>query len=238
MPYSVYIADDEKNVRELIRSFLESDGYAVTAFATGDELMAAFEKKPADLCILDIMMPGTDGLTVCRRLRERTTVPIILLTAKDTESDYVQGITLGGDDYLTKPFRPTVLLMRVRALLRRVEMNRRTDKDRWQQADIALGDLHFSAELGRISCKGAPLSLTKTELRMLSFMMSRPDKVYSREELLSAVWGYENGAETRVTDETLRRIRRKLTAAGSTVSVQTVWGIGYRLRLSETEADG
>ena len=238
MGYSVYIADDEENVRELIRSFLESDGYAVTAFATGDGLMAAFEKQPSDLVILDIMMPGTDGLTVCRRLRERTTVPIILLTAKDTEYDYVQGITLGGDDYLTKPFRPTVLLMRVRALLRRVEMNRKTDTDKWQRTDAAVGDLRFSAESNRILCRGAALSLTKTELRLLSFMMHRPDRAYTREELLSAIWGYVNGAETRVTDETLRRIRRKLTAAGSAVSVQTVWGIGYRLRITETEVFG
>ncbi len=238
MGYSVYIADDEENVRELIRSFLESDGYAVTAFATGDGLMAAFEEQPSDLVILDIMMPGTDGLTVCRRLREKTTVPIILLTAKDTEYDYVQGITLGGDDYLTKPFRPTVLLMRVRALLRRVEMSRKTDTDKWQRTDAAVGDLRFSAESNRILCRGAALSLTKTELRLLSFMMHRPDRAYTREELLSAIWGYANGAETRVTDETLRRIRRKLSAAGSAVSVQTVWGIGYRLRLSETEVSG
>ena len=238
MGYSVYIADDEENVRGLIKSFLESDGYAVTAFATGDELMAAFAEKPADLVILDIMMPGTDGLTVCRRLRERTTVPIILLTAKDTEYDYVQGITLGGDDYLTKPFRPTVLLMRVRALLRRVEMNRKTGGDEWQKTDVSVGDLRFSAESNRILCKNTPLLLTKTELRLLVFMMRKPEKANAREELLSAIWGYEKGAETRVTDETLRRIRRKLSAAGSAVSVQTVWGLGYRLRLSETEVSG
>ena len=238
MGYSVYIADDEENVRELIRSFLESDGYAVTAFATGDGLMSAFEEQPSDLVILDIMMPGTDGLTVCRRLREKTTVPIILLTAKDTEYDYVQGITLGGDDYLTKPFRPTVLLMRVRALLRRVEMSCKTDTDKWQRTDASVGDLQYSAESNRILCRGAALLLTKTELRLLSFMMHRPDRAYTREELLSAIWGYANGAETRVTDETLRRIRRKLSAAGSAVSVQTMWGIGYRLRLSETEVSG
>lgn len=123
MGASIYIADDEKNIRDLITKFLESDGYSVTAFETGDELMEEFLKKPCELVILDIMMPGTDGLTICRRLRTITDVPIIMLTAKDSEYDYVRGITLGGDDYLTKPFRLTTLLMRVKSLLRRMDMN-------------------------------------------------------------------------------------------------------------------
>lgn len=123
MGASIYIADDEKNIRDLITKFLESDGYSVTAFETGDELMEEFLKKPCELVILDIMMPGTDGLTICRQLRTITDVPIIMLTAKDSEYDYVRGITLGGDDYLTKPFRLTTLLMRVKSLLRRMDMN-------------------------------------------------------------------------------------------------------------------
>ena len=117
MGYSIYIAEDDKKIRELIHRFLESDGYAVISFENGDELLTAFRKNPADLVILDIMMPGTDGLEICSRLREFTDVPIILLTAKDSELDYVSGITQGSDDYLTKPFRPTILLMRVKALL-------------------------------------------------------------------------------------------------------------------------
>ena len=121
MKQLIYIAEDEKNIRETLRSFLENDGYEVCAFETGDALLGAFFKRRSDLVILDIMMPGTDGLTCCRLIREKNNVPIILLTAKDTEYDYVNGILQGGDDYLTKPFRPTVLLMRVKSLLRRVE---------------------------------------------------------------------------------------------------------------------
>ena len=128
MGYSIYIAEDDKKIRELIHRFLESDGYAVISFENGDELLTAFRKNPADLVILDIMMPGTDGLEICSRLREFTDVPIILLTAKDSELDYVSGITQGSDDYLTKPFRPTILLMRVKALLRRVEMSKNKRK--------------------------------------------------------------------------------------------------------------
>ena len=122
--HTIYLADDEKSIRELLHSFLTSDGYEVRSFESGDALRAAFQQEPAELVILDIMMPGTDGLTVCRELRSVSDIPIILLTAKDSELDYVMGISQGGDDYLTKPFRPTILLMKVRALLRRVEMDR------------------------------------------------------------------------------------------------------------------
>ncbi len=138
MGYSIYIAEDDKKIRELIHRFLESDGYAVISFENGDELLTAFRKNPADLVILDIMMPGTDGLEICSRLREFTDVPIILLTAKDSELDYVSGITQGSDDYLTKPFRPTILLMRVKALLRRVEMSKnKISEEKTSQQEIS-----------------------------------------------------------------------------------------------------
>ena len=217
MGASIYIADDEKNIRDLITKFLESDGYSVTAFETGDELMEEFLKKPCELVILDIMMPGTDGLTICRQLRTITDVPIIMLTAKDSEYDYVRGITLGGDDYLTKPFRLTTLLMRVKSLLRRMDMN--TKKVTGQE--------------NCLYCKGKPVSLSKTELKMLTYMLKEPKKAFSREEILEGVWGFDTEVETRVTDETLRRIRRKLSLAGSNVSIGTIWGFGYRISIAE-----
>lgn len=223
MSHSIYIADDEKNIRDLIKSFLESDGYEVSAFETGDELKAVFDEKPADLVILDIMMPGTDGLTLCRKLREKSSVPIIILTAKDSEYDYVQGITIGSDDYLTKPFRPTALLMRVRSLLRRMDMNEKGDRSsKMSDEDISIGDLTFSGRRNEILCGGRPVKLTRTELKMLSYMMKNPEKAYSRDELLNAIWGYDTKVETRVTDETLRRIRKQLSACESNVSVRTM----------------
>lgn len=233
MSHSIYIADDEKNIRDLIKSFLESDGYDVSAFETGDELKAVFDEKPADLVILDIMMPGTDGLTLCRKLREESSVPIIILTAKDSEYDYVQGITIGSDDYLTKPFRPTALLMRVRSLLRRMDMNEKGDRSsKMSDEDISIGDLTFSGRRNEILCGGRPVKLTRTELKMLSYMMKNPEKAYSRDELLNAIWGYDTKVETRVTDETLRRIRKQLSACESNVSVRTMWGFGYRIEVN------
>lgn len=233
MSHSIYIADDERNIRDLIKSFLESDGYEVSAFETGDELKAAFDEKPADLVILDIMMPGTDGLTVCKQLREESGVPIIILTAKDSEYDYVHGITIGSDDYLTKPFRPTALLMRVRSLLRRMDMNEKSDHtSKASEEDTSIGDLTFSSSRNEILCSGKPIKLTRTELKMLSYMMKNPDKAYSRDELLEAIWGFDTKVETRVTDETLRRIRKQLSACESNVSVKTMWGFGYRIEVN------
>lgn len=233
MSHSIYIADDERSIRDLIKSFLESDGYEVSAFETGDELKTAFDEKPADLVILDIMMPGTDGLTVCKQLREESGVPIIILTAKDSEYDYVHGITIGSDDYLTKPFRPTALLMRVRSLLRRMDMNEKSDhSSKASEEDTGIGDLTFSSSRNEILCSGKPIKLTRTELKMLSYMMKNPDKAYSRDELLEAIWGFDTKVETRVTDETLRRIRKQLSACESNVSVKTMWGFGYRIEVN------
>ena len=230
MGHSIYLADDEKSIRELLHSFLASDGYTVRSFESGDALLEAFCQEPAELVILDIMMPGTDGLTVCRELRAVSDIPIILLTAKDSELDYVMGISQGSDDYLTKPFRPTILLMKVKALLRRVEMDRGKTA---AEDELHYGDIRYSATENAIFYGTAPVSLTQTELRLLSYMMKQPEKAYSREELLSAVWGFDSEVETRVTDETLRRIRKKLLQAGSTVSVSTIWGFGYKLKEAE-----
>lgn len=230
MEHSIYLADDEKSIRELLHSFLASDGYTVRSFESGDALLEAFRQEPTELVILDIMMPGTDGLTVCRELRAVSDIPIILLTAKDSELDYVMGISQGSDDYLTKPFRPTILLMKVKALLRRVEMDRGKTA---AEDELHYGDIRYSATENAIFYGAAPVSLTQTELRLLSYMMKQPEKAYSREELLSAVWGFDSEVETRVTDETLRRIRKKLLQAGSTVSVSTIWGFGYKLKGAE-----
>lgn len=231
MKASIYIADDEKNIRDVITKFLESDGYSVSDFENGDLLMQAFLKKPAQLVILDIMMPGTDGLTICKQLREITNVPIIMLSAKDTEFDYVQGITIGGDDYLTKPFRPTTLLMRVRSLLRRMDMNNpKATEDKPQS--LTVGNLEFNAPANTVYCNGKAIGFSQTELKMLTYMLKNTEKAYSKEELLEKIWGFETQVETRVTDETLRRIRRKLSLAGSNVSVETIWGYGYKINVA------
>ena len=225
----IYIADDDKNIRELLQTFLESDGYEVRSFSTGDELLAEFSRYPSDLVILDVMIPGKDGLTCCKELRSISNIPIIILTAKDTELDYIQGMTIGSDDYITKPFRPTILLMKIKALLRRIEMDDKGSTER-----LIYGDLCYEPLKRILYCKKKQLELTKLEQQVITYMMNMPEKVYSREEFLEKVWGYNEAVESRVVDEMLRRVRKKLVSAKSIVTVSTVWGHGYQLKVMET----
>lgn len=234
MAYKIYIADDEKNIRELLKNFLQSDGYEVSEFETGDLLLCAFEKEPSDLVILDIMMPGRDGIECVKELRRYSCVPIILLTAKDGELDYVNGITLGGDDYLTKPFRPTMLLMRVKALLRRAEMSG-AKKDKGKVLKYA--DLTYSEDEHFVLADKTAVPLTKTEMSVLAFMMNEPQKTHPRDSLLDEIWGFSEDTETRAIDETIRRIRKKLSAANSVATIETVWGYGYKLGATERTND-
>ena len=225
-------AEDEVSMAEAVTDILTYHNYTVDTVYDGADALDYARAEQYDGIILDIMMPGKDGLTICRQLRTVTDVPIIMLTAKDSEYDYVRGITLGSDDYLTKPFRLTTLLMRVKSLLRRMDMN--TKKVTGQElSDIEAGNLRFSAQENCLYCKGKPVALSKTELKMLTYMLKDPKKAFPREEILDGVWGFDTEVETRVTDETLRRIRRKLSLAGSNVSIGTIWGFGYRISIAE-----
>ena len=227
---NILALDDNLELCKLIRTALERDGHRVETRQAGGELTEALCRW-ADCILLDVMMPGEDGFATCQRVRALADCPILFLTAKTEEADVIQGLGLGGDDYLTKPFRPTILLMKVRALLRRVEMDR--GKPAAAVDELRYGDLRYSATENAVLCGNTPVALTQTELRLLSYMLKQPEKAYSREELLNAVWGFDSEVETRVTDETLRRIRKKLLQAGSTVSVSTIWGFGYKLKGAE-----
>ncbi len=220
----IYIADDDQDIRRLLEIFLKNEGYRVFSFETGDDLYAAFLESEADLVILDIMMPKTDGLSICENLRKISSVPIILLTAKDTDADYIAGISLGSDDYMVKPFNPTVLSMKVKALLRRVSMYEKA-----QERDLLCGNLAYLVKERSVYCKEIEIKLTNTELACLKYMMDHFHEAISREALLSHVWGYEDAVETRVTDETIRKIRKKLKQAGSNVVINNKWGYGYIL---------
>ena len=222
----IYAADDEANIREILEIFLKEAGFEVTVFETGDELLREFAALPSDMVILDIMMPGSDGITICKELRKISSVPIIILTAKETEADYMIGITSGGDDYLIKPFSPSMLVMRIKALFRRIDMEHAGEAEKEEHA---YGDLLYSASRHGVFCGEEDLGLTELELAFLRFLLQHPEQSVSRETLLDAVWGFDRETETRVTDETVRRIRKKLRRAGSRVTVVTVWGYGYRL---------
>lgn len=225
MAQLIYLADDDPALLEVFGAFLESAGYEVRTFPTGDALAEEFSRREPDLVVLDVMMPGTDGLTVCRNLREVSDVPIVILTAKDSEMDYLHGLAIGSDDYLVKPFSPAMLVMRVKDLLRRVEMGKATKK---QSPELARGDVRLSDKTHEATAAGRPLELTMTEFALLRCLLAAEGAV-SRDELLRQVWGIDVEVETRVTDECVRRVRRKLRDAGSTLAIKAVWGYGYKL---------
>ncbi|MDO5517670.1 MAG: response regulator transcription factor [Clostridium sp.] len=225
----IYVADDEENIRNLVKRFLESSGYIVKIFEDGDKLLDEFNKKPCDLVILDIMMPGNDGFQICTKLREKSIVPIIMLTARDSDMDYITGITLGSDDYFTKPFSPMSLVMRVKAIFRRIDFENSARDD--------LEDTHINLEFGgvKIDTKnksveydGRMIDVTPNELNLLTYLFKNKDRAVSREELLNKIWGYDSEVETRAADDTVKRLRKKISETD--IAIETVWGFGFRLK--------
>ena len=223
----IYIADDETNIRDVVKTFLESEGYRVTAFEDGDQLFAAFQEEPCDLIILDIMMPGSSGFDVCREIRQSSTVPIIMLTARDSDLDYAAGINLGSDDYFTKPFSAMSLVMRVKAILRRIEYER-AGQCKTETATLSFADLVINQQNKTAFLDLKPVELTPNEYNLLAYLVKNSERAVSREELLNTIWGYTCEVETRAADDTVRRLRKKL-AAGK-ITIETVWGFGFRLK--------
>ena len=223
----IYIADDEMNIRKLVKTFLINDGYSVVDFESGDLLLEAFHKKPCDLVILDVMMPGTDGFEVCTMIRQKSIVPIIMLTARDSDMDYITGITLGSDDYFTKPFSPMALVMRVKAIFRRIDFEK-NQKQEIGSERLQFGNVLINTSNKTISQDSQPIDLTPNEYNLLTYLFENQTRAVSREELLDKVWGYESDIETRAADDTVKRLRKKLSTTN--VLIETVWGFGFRLK--------
>lgn len=221
----IYIADDEENIRELLQQFLEREDYTVKSFENGDDLLSESKNQEADLVILDVMMPGTDGFSVCAELRKNSNIPIILLTARGTDADYITGFTLGCDDYFTKPFSPVKLTMRVNAIFKRLNT-----EGLKQDESLVFSDISLMPSKKTATCKGEELKLTNTEYKLLCFLIKEKDRAVSRDELLTEIWGYGAGVETRATDDTVKRLRKKLKDLGSSVLIDTVWGYGFKLK--------
>ena len=225
----IYIADDEENIRNLVKRFLESSGYKVEAFDNGDKLLEEFEKKPCDLVILDIMMPGSDGFQICTKLREKSIAPIIMLTARDSDMDYVTEITLGSDDYFTKPFSPMSLVMRVKAIFRRIDFeNSEKNNVEDMYENLKFGGVTIDKKSKNVKYDGKTIELTPNELSLLTYLFENKDRAVSREELLNKIWGYDSEVETRAADDTVKRLRKKIS--NTNIAIETVWGLGFRLK--------
>lgn len=219
----IYFADDEKNIRDLVVPFLEHDGFTVRAFETGDLLLEAYKNQKPDLVILDIMMPGTNGLDVMKSIRQYDNVPIIMLTARDSDVDFITAFNLGTDDYFTKPFSPIKLSLHVKALFKRLDEKAIKNDTRYQFLDLTLDT---EKRIALLSNEEMPL--TKTEFDFLLVLIEKPETAFSRETLLNRIWGFDD-IESRAVDDTIKRLRKKFKQYHSQVSIKTVWGYGFKL---------
>jgi DNA-binding response OmpR family regulator len=227
MTSKVLVVDDEAHIVELARIYLSREGYEVEGVGDGSQALARFGQVKPDLVVLDIMLPGADGIAICKEIRKQSQVPIIMLTARDEVTDKVVGLEVGADDYLTKPFHPQELVARAKALLRRARIEPDAPKL------IRAGKLEVDLERHEVRQEQAKVQLRPKEFDLLALLARHPGRVFQRSELLDLVWGYDFPGYTRTVDVHVQQLREKLAAAGVVdPSIQTVWGVGYRLELA------
>lgn len=224
----VLIVDDEKLIVKGIRYSLEQDGMEVDAAYDGEEAMALIRENQYDMILLDVMLPKYDGFEVCRYVREFSDVPIIMLTAKGDDMDKILGLEYGADDYITKPFNILEVKARIKAIMRRMK---KKDGDGRDNKSIVKGDMKIDCESRRVTIGEREVNLTAKEFDLLELLAMNPNKVYSRENLLNIVWGYEYPGDARTVDVHIRRLREKVeTNPSDPKYVYTKWGVGYYFR--------
>ncbi len=224
MTTRILTVEDDERIRTALRLALEDEGWEVDEVASGEEALIAFGRVPADVVLVDIMLPGIDGFDICRAIRKSSDVPIVMITARSDTHDVVAGLEAGADDYLTKPFAPKELSARIRALLRRARASDGgTD-------EIVFNDLEILPDAGIVRVSGTEAHLTKTEFRLLVELASNPGKIFSREVLLERVWGLGYFGDGRLVDVHVRRLRTKIEPdPANPRHVVTVRGLGYKL---------
>ena len=223
---TIMVVDDDPNIAQLVKLYLEKEGFDVNVETRGDAALAAFQKNPPNLMLLDIMLPGMDGLQVCRAIRQISAIPIIMLSAKDETFDKVLGLELGADDYITKPFEGKELVARVKAVLRRAAPSE-SEKD-----TLSFPGLTISLEKYEVHYQGKLLEMPPKELEVLYFLASHQNRVFTREQLLEQVWGFDFFGDSRTVDVHIKRLREKLTDSETLGwQIRTVWGVGYKFEV-------
>lgn len=219
----IWVVDDEENIRNLIKRYLEKEDYNVRTFASAEAVESALIGSTPDMFILDIMLPGSDGLSLCRRIRENYDLPIIFVSARGEEFDRVLGLELGADDYLAKPFSPRELVIRVKTIFRRLQPIKEAANA------LTLKNISIYPKQRKVIINGVDVSFSSKEFDLFLLLASSPGRPYSREMLLEIIWGYNYEGEERAVDDTVKRIRKKIREKGALPELSTVWGYGYRL---------
>ena len=225
----IMVVDDDQNICELLRLYLEKDGYSVTIFNDGEEALKNFDNTSPDLILLDIMLPGQDGWQVCRVVRKKSNVPIIMLTAKGETFDKVLGLELGADDYVTKPFDTKEVMARIKAVLRRMDHSSKADEVK----EVRYDKLVVNMTRYELKVDGKVVDTPPKELELLFHLASHPNRVYTRDQLLDEVWGFEYYGDSRTIDVHVKRLREKLEGVSDKWSLKTVWGVGYKFEVNE-----
>ena len=227
----ILFADDDTNICELARLYLEKEGFQVVLVNDGKQALHAFSREKPNLVILDIMMPYYDGYQVCKEIRKDSQVPIIFLTAKGEVFDKVLGLELGADDYMVKPFDVKELIARIKAVLRRFELEKEPEKT----DEVTYDNITINLSNYQLIIDGQVYEIPPKELELLFFLASNPNKVFTRDQLLSSVWGYDYFGDSRTVDVHIKRIREKIEDKGTIWSLKTVWGVGYKFEVRENE---
>lgn len=224
----ILVVDDDKNICELLRLYLVKEGYSVTMAHDGQEALTAFDKLHPDLVLLDVMMPVMDGWEACRKIRAKDNTPIIMLTAKGETYDKVLGLELGADDYIVKPFDAKEVTARIKAVLRRTAAKEDTNKGVYD-----FDNLHLDMNRYELKVKGKVVEAPPKELELLACLAGHPNRVYTRDQLLDEVWGFEYYGDSRTIDVHVKRLREKLEGASEQWNLKTVWGVGYKFEVKE-----
>ncbi len=218
----ILIVDDNEQILKILTQYIESEGWPYLTARSGEEALALFDAASPSLMLLDIMLPGIDGLEVCRRIRLVSNLPILMITARDEDADRILGLDIGADDYIVKPFSPGEVMARIRAVLRRLA-------DHVPSETLVIGSLSIHLPSLSVSLDGHKLSLTRKETELLYTLAAAPGRVFTRDNLLTLVWGYEHVGNYRAVDSHIKRLRQKLDAyPHDFFSIATVWGTGYK----------
>lgn len=227
----ILIVDDDKNICDLLRIYLEKEGYSTIISYNGEEAMVKFNALNPNIVLLDIMLPGMDGWQICREIRKVSSVPILILTAKGEVFDKVLGLELGADDYIVKPFDTKEVLARIKAVTRRTSLMPSGNDNK----ELFYDNLHINLSRYVLKVKGKVVDTPPKELELLFFLASNPNRVYTRDQLLDEVWGFEYYGDSRTIDVHIKRLRAKLEGVSDKWTLKTVWGVGYKFECDEEQ---
>lgn len=222
----IMVVDDDSNICELLRLYLEKEGFEAVIASDGEQALTSFEKEKPDLILLDVMMPKLDGWQVCREIRKKSSCPIIMITAKGEVFDRVLGLELGADDYVVKPFETKEVIARIKAVLRRSGVD-----DSAKVRQVEYDGLYINMENYELRVAGKPVNTPPKEMELIYHLASNPNRVYTRDQLLDEVWGFEYYGDSRTVDVHVKRLREKLDGVSEQWTLKTVWGVGYKFEV-------